>query len=267
MKNNKIREMLNNGEATVGFRMWSTNPYFVESIGTTGNYDYIEFAGEYSPFSQNDLRVIAMAAELHNMSTMIKVDFQNRGYIAQKAIANGFQAILFSDCHTPEDVRESIKLVTPDTPMDKGSFGYPTNRFIGFQPSLPQMDHAKRSKDIVKAFMIEKNTAVETIEEICRIPGVDMIQFGGSDYSMSNGYNKSEKIEHVKEIERHVIKVALENGVEPRCEIRSLEPLQYYLDLGVRQFSFGDELIQLNNFWKGEGKEMKDIAKTLTRTK
>ena len=46
--------------------------------------------------------------------------------------------------------------------------------------------------DSVRIFMIEKKEAVDSIEEICRIPGVDMIQFGPSDYSMSCGHNAAE---------------------------------------------------------------------------
>ena len=35
--------------------------------------------------------------------------------------------------------------------------------------------------------MIEKQEAVENVEEICSVPGVDMLQFGPSDYCMSRG--------------------------------------------------------------------------------
>ena len=36
--------------------------------------------------------------------------------------------------------------------------------------------------------MIEKKGAVDDLEELLEIDGVDMIQWGGSDYSMSIGY-------------------------------------------------------------------------------
>ena len=42
------------------------------------------------------------------MGSMIKVDFQNRAYVAQKAMASGFQAVLLVDHKTPEEVKESI---------------------------------------------------------------------------------------------------------------------------------------------------------------
>ena len=263
MKTNKLRTLLDNHLPSVSTRLWTTWPFFVEAVGSTGNYDYIEFLAEYSPFTQYDLENIARAAELSEMGTMIKVDFQNRAYVAQKAIASGFQAIMFTDCQTVEDVRETVRLVKPETPEDGGRFGYPNGRFIGFQPKIPQMDHAKRQRDIVLSFMIEKKIAVDQIEEICTVPGVDMVQFGPSDYSMSSGWNAKDHITESKAAERHVIEVALKNGVQPRCEIPTIDAAKYYIDLGVKHFCLGDQFNYLLKHWTEDGKKIRDIADIL----
>lgn len=130
-KTNHLRVLLQAGKPSLATRIWSTWPIVIEAAGSTGNYDYVEFVGEYTPFSQSDLENMARAAELHGMSLMMKVDFQNRGYVAQKAIASGVQAILFTDCRNAQEVEESIHLVTPETAQDGGQFGYPNRRFIG----------------------------------------------------------------------------------------------------------------------------------------
>ena len=113
-KTNHLRVLLQAGKPSLATRIWSTWPIVIEAVGSTGNYDYVEFVGEYTPFSQSDLENMARAAELHGMSLMMKVDFQNRGYVAQKAIASGVQAILFTDCRNAQEVEESIRLVTPE---------------------------------------------------------------------------------------------------------------------------------------------------------
>ena len=106
---------------------------------------------------------------------------------------------------------------------------------------------------------------MDNIEEICSIPGVDMVQFGPADYSMSLGWNRTEHEAEWKAAERHVIEVALRHGVQPRCEISSPDQAQYYIDLGVRHFSLGDQLAKLKAFWNGEGREMRDIARALEK--
>lgn len=144
--------------------------------------------------------------------------------------------------------------------------GQSQHRFAGFEENLngvTQTEHIARLNDIVLRFMIEKKAAVDNIEEICSIPGVDMVQFGPADYSMSLGWNRSEHAEEWKAAERKVIETALRHGVQPRCEISSPDQAQYYIDLGARHFSLGDQLAKLKEFWNAQGWEMREIVSAL----
>jgi len=263
MEKNRLRYLLKNNMPSVATRILSTWPTIVEAAGSTGSFDYIEFVAEYAPFSHIDLENIARAAELFNMSTMIKVDFQNRAYVAQRAMASGFQAVLFTDHKTADDVKESLYFIRPDTPADGGRFGYPNRRWIGYTPQAPQMDYAEMVRNTVVAIMIEKKEAMDNIEEICSVPGVDMVQFGPSDYSMSCGWNAKDHIPDCKAAEKDMIKIALEHGVQPRCEINFPSEAQYYIDLGVRHFCIGDEIRIKMNYWRDACGEMKKIANAL----
>jgi 2-keto-3-deoxy-L-rhamnonate aldolase RhmA len=263
MKENKLRRLLNEGLPSTSTRISSTWPFMTEAVGLTGNFDYIEFLAEYAPFSQIDLENIVRAAELYDMGTMIKVGFQNRGYIVHKAITSGFQAIMFADHRTPEEVHESVRLSKPETPEDDGLFGYPNSRFVGARINIPQIDHAQRIRETVLCFMIEKKQALDNIEEICSIPGVDMVQFGPSDFSLSCGWNKSDHVEDCKKAERKMIEVALKHGVQPRCEIMTPEAAKYYIDLGVKHISMGDQVSKLREFWIYEGEKIRKIADSL----
>ncbi len=263
MKENKLRALLKSGQPSIATRMWSTWPFFTELLGATGNFDYMEFVAEYAPFSQQDLENIARAAELHNMGTMIKIDFMNNAYIAQKSIASGFQSIMFADLRTPEQIEAAVKATKPGTPEWQGFFGYPTRRFIGTQSHLDQMEHAKRLEDIVLCFMIERIESMEKIDEICSIPGVDMVQFGPADYSMSQGWNAKDHRQDTLAAEREMIRVALKHGVQPRCEIQSVDDADYYADLGVRHFCLGDQCKILRGYWEKQGERMKKMVEKI----
>ena len=263
MKENRLRRLLNEGKPSVSTRMWGTWPLFTECVGATGNFDYTEFVAEYAPFSQCDLENMARAAELYDMGSMIKVDLQNRAYVAQKAVASGFQAVNFADHRTPEEVRETIAMIKPMVEGSDGLYGCPSRRFISSPLGVSQTEHIPRLNAIVLCFMIEKKEAMDNIEEICSVPGVDMVQFGPSDYSMSRGWDRSEHVEEFKAAERRMIQVALSHGVQPRCEIETPEQAQYYIDLGVRHFSLGDQLAKLKELWCTEGAQMRGIADRL----
>lgn len=259
MKKNRLRKLLDEGKPSMSTRLESTWGLVTEAVGFTGHFDYVEFAAEYSPYNQGDLENICRAAELSDMGSMMKVDFQNRAYVAQKALASGFQAILFTDHKTADEVKETMHVIRPDTPEDGGRFGRPNRRFSGFSWNMPQMDYAKMVRETVVAIMIEKKETLNNLAEICDVPGVDMVQFGPSDYSMSNGWNAMEHVNEYKEAERRMIKVALEHGVQPRCEVNTPDQAKYYLDLGVRHFCLGDELRTNINYWTKAGGELKKL--------
>lgn len=263
MKTNYLRNLLNEGKPTMGTRMWSTLPFFTEAVGATGLYDYVEFVAEYAPFTLYDLDNICMACELHGMGSMIKLDYQNHEYFAQKAIQSGFQSVMFTDCRNAEEVRNSLNAITPETLEDKGSFGYANRRYIGFQPRITQKAHAQRQRDIVVSLMIEKKAAMENIEEICSVPGIDMVQFGPSDYSLSSGWDAKDHVAETKEAERFMIKTALAQGIRPRCEIQNPEDARYYMDLGVKDFCMGDQMWKLMASWSNDGKALRDMIKSL----
>ena len=101
--------------------------------------------------------------------------------------------------------------------------------------------------------MIEKKEAVANIEEICSIPGADMIQFGPSDYSMSQGWNACDHKEEIAATEQYCIEVALAHGVQPRVEIQTAEDAERYRKMGVKHFCIGDEFNILRNYWTTVG--------------
>ena len=71
----------------------------------------MEFVAEYGPFDLHDLDNLARAAELWDLGTMIKVDAENRAYVAQRAIGSGFGSVLFADVRDPDDARACVRCV------------------------------------------------------------------------------------------------------------------------------------------------------------
>ena len=256
MRPNTFRELLKAGKPTIATHIHTTWPSIIEAIGHTGMYDYVEFVGEYGPFDLYALDDMCRAAELHNLGTMIKVDQEPRGFIASRAIGSGFQSVLFSDCRSVEDVRECVAIARPETPEDGGTFGVATRRFtyMGYGGSK---EYVQALRDIVVVLMIEKKGAVDNLEAILEVPGVDMIQWGGSDYSMSVGRAGERGSPEIKAVERRVIETSLKMGVPPRAEINTADDAKYYLDLGVRHFCIGTDVVILHNWWKAHGESLR----------
>ena len=255
MKPNRLRDKLDAGEPTVSTHIHSTWPSVVEAVGHTGLYDYVEFVAEYGSFDLHDLDNLCRAAELYNMGMMIKIDQSHQGFLAQRGIGAGCGSVLFTDARSADDVRECVRFARPDTPEDQGLYGVATRRnsYMGYGGS-PAYIQALR--EIVVAVMIEKKGAVENLEEILQIPGLDMVQWGGSDYSVSIGRAGERNHPEVVAAPNKVFKSALEMGVPPRAEIQTVDQAKEFLDMGVRHFSIGTDIAILHGWWNENGDKL-----------
>lgn len=256
MRANSIRRLLDAGEPTIGTHLFLDDPAVVETVGRVGTFDYVEFLAEYSPYSLRSLDDFCRATELHGLGSMIKVDFEGHTFIAQRSVGSGFESVLFADARSPEDVRSFVRSLKPDTPEHRGLFGVGARRhsmpaYGGTPPYVEALDQ------IVIAVMIEKAGAVEQLDEIVEIPGIDMVQWGPSDYSMSIGRPGDEKHASVIEAEKRVIARCHEAGIPCRAEIGTVEDAKYYMDLGVRHFSLGYDLFTLHDALKDGGERLR----------
>ena len=186
MRENRLRALLDDDTPTLGTRIHSVWPGIVEVIGHTRMFDYVEFLGEYAPFDLHDLDGLCRAADLYDLGAIIKVDQEPRTFLAQRAIGAGFQGVLFADCRSVDDARACVAAARPETPEHGGTYGVGARRmaYMGYGGTP---EYVARVADTVVALMIEKRGAVEALDEILALPGVDLIQFGAVDYSLSIG--------------------------------------------------------------------------------
>lgn len=246
---NQIRELLDKNEPTLGTHLSSTWPTLWEVIGSTGQFDYIEFGSQYGAWDFHDLENICRAAELTNIGKMIKIDRHPKDFLAQRAIASGFQAILFADITSVEEAKECVKAVRLP-PI--GFNGWIYSRGIRIR------DWVEHTDDIVIAIMVEKKSVMEDLEDILSIDGIDMIQFGPTDYGLSlrtpgKPFVRADYIEKINADRDKAHQMAIDAGVKPRAEAGDAEQCQYFIERGVRDFCIGWEKSIIANWCRQNG--------------
>jgi 2-keto-3-deoxy-L-rhamnonate aldolase RhmA len=260
MRPNRLRELLNEGKPTVGTHVIVPWPGIVEVIGHSGAFDYIEYVGEYSPFSLEQLDNFGRAVDLFpELSSMMKVEEQSRGFIATRAIDAGIQNVLFTDCRSAEEVRECVRLVRAETPEAGGTHGFGMRRNAGYVLYGGSEKWVNAMNEVVIAVMIEKKGAMENLEEILSVEGVDMVQFGPGDYSISIGKPGQGGSPDVQSVQRDMIEMALQKGVAPRVEVGSFEQAKPYFEMGVRHFCIGWDVRIIYEWCGRQAEGMKDL--------
>ncbi|KTG07773.1 hypothetical protein AUR64_02745 [Haloprofundus marisrubri] len=256
MTSNPLRERLDAEDPSVASRVLSPWPGVIEVLGQSETFDYVEFAAEYAPFDLHDLDNIARAAELAGLATMIKVDAEPRTYLAQRAMAAGIQNVLFVDIRTAEDAREAVSAVRAEPEGTNGVRKDRRNGYVGGYASPEEI--VQWCDDAVVALMIEKREAMENLDEILAVDGVDMVQFGPVDYALSIGRPGGRHSEEVQNAQLEMIDAALDAGVAPRVELKRAEQAEAFTERGVSHFSLGTDVNVLHEFWQQQGSELGD---------
>lgn len=258
MRRNRLRELLNEGQPSIGTRVLSPWPTIIELVGDSGMFDYVEFVAEYAPYDLHTLDNLGRAIELFDhMSAMIKIEQEPRTFLAVRAIGAGIQNVLFADPRTVEDVEECVSAVRAERPESGGRHGVGMRRDVRTVVEPGTEAFADALDDAVIALMIEKRSAVENLEAILTVPGVDMVQFGPVDYAMSLGLTGQSSHPKVKEAEKYVIETAQKMGVIPRVELNVLANMEAYLEMGVRHFNVGIDVRTLFCWYRDTGAELR----------
>lgn len=248
---------------TIGTHVIGTWPLVVEELGATGKYDYVEFSSLYAPWEWlGRLEDMVRAAELVGLSTMVKIDQTPKAYLIQRTLAAGVDSILVTDCHNAAEVEEAVKAVKPE-PDGIGDLRL-SRRFSLASRGQPDFrkaigEYVRSLDEVVICVMIEKKSAVDNLEEILSVEGVDMIQWGPGDFSLTRrkGYDVPFRDEESWETEVKVMKTASKTGIRPRVECR-VEDMQKYINLGARDFCIGTDKAY-NEKWAEEGSEIRNI--------
>ena len=117
----------------------------------------------------------------------------------------------------------------------------------------------KAMKDTVIAIMIEKKGAIENLEEILSVEGVDMVQFGPYDYAITIGKPAQPDDQEVQKAHRYMIETALKKGVAPRVEIATFEQAKPYVEMGVRHFCIGWDVVTIYDWCKYQAEGMRKL--------
>jgi 4-hydroxy-2-oxoheptanedioate aldolase len=262
MRPNKLRELLKQGKPTVGTHVVSSWPGNIEVIGHTKAVDYVEFMGEYGSFDLHDLDNLARASEVTGISSMMKIDQEPRLFLAERALGSGIQNLLFADIRSPADAEHCVKAVKMETPTENGLHGCHMRRSVGYVVEGGTKEYVKAMNESVIALMIEKKSAVDQIEDVLSVKGVDMVQFGPCDYSISIGQPGLYGHEKVKGAELKVIRTAIKMGVRPRVELGwgfSKKDVQKYVDLGVKDFCIGVDVEMIYGWVKENTASLREV--------
>lgn len=178
---NKVRAKLARGESVVGTAIYSSSPAMVSAAGYAG-IDFVRIDNEHSWRRDESLENMIRAAIIADVVPIVRVD-RDDPFLIRKVLEIGAGGVLIPNVVSVQDAKDLLKAAKFPPAGDRG---------IG--PLCQSGEWGNRDRDEWIAWsnreplvgvMIESAEALDSLDEIMALDGIDFAAFGPSDYYMS----------------------------------------------------------------------------------
>jgi 4-hydroxy-2-oxoheptanedioate aldolase len=179
---NTAKAKIQAGGVAVGVQMMFVNTAMIEYAGRAG-FDFILMDGEHGPVSEESVQLGVIVAENAGVTPIARVPV-NRPEVILRFMDTGLAGVLGPHVDTVEDAEAAVRAVKYHPMGERGLAGVRASGY-GALPTDEYVTHANAQTMVLA--MIESVTAVENIEKIAAVEGIDVLNVGTSDLSQSMG--------------------------------------------------------------------------------
>lgn len=185
MRTNSFKDKIKENKRPLGTFVDTASSYVVECIGRTG-FDYVVIDNEHSPIEAETSAELIRAAELSGLTPFARVREISRPAVL-KLLDVGAQGLIVPSVKTVDEVKEIVSYCKY-SPLGNRGFCPSRKDGWGFDGNLSVSETMDFFNDNVLLMpQCETVEALETIEEIAAVEGVDGIFVGPFDLSISMG--------------------------------------------------------------------------------
>jgi 4-hydroxy-2-oxoheptanedioate aldolase len=244
----QLRAAMRGGTPVWGTMLVHARILSAASIYGQLGFDYAIVDAEHSPNSRSELADMAAALLAAGVCPVTRTP-NTEPHEVIKAIDAGFQGVLVPYCETPEQVSRVISAARL-RPL-KGALHEQARAGGSFPSEATERYVTKKSEGIAMIIGIESVPAVENLEKILDVPGVDAIFVGPNDLSVSMGI--PDEYDHPRYVEavEHVIRTAQARGIPAGPHCFNEEALVKWIKTGMRFVLFSADVRALADGFRG----------------
>jgi 4-hydroxy-2-oxoheptanedioate aldolase len=196
MKNNRMKEKLRAGEPVFGVSVMIPSPQVVEMIGAAG-FDWVLLDCEHGTLTIESVELMAMAAEACGITAIARPATRSPEHILQ-VLDRGVMGVQVPHVNTAEDAREVIAAVKYHPLGRRGLAAGTRSAVYDSHGTLAEYVAAANDATLI-AIQLEERAAIDNIDELLKVDGIDVFFVGPSDLSQSMGHPGNPKAPPVAE--------------------------------------------------------------------
>jgi 2-dehydro-3-deoxyglucarate aldolase/4-hydroxy-2-oxoheptanedioate aldolase len=184
MRTNVVKRALAAGKTVIGSEISRIRSTDIPRLFAAGGFDFVFIDTEHSPLGLETVSDLVAMARATGITPIVRVTQAEYPLVA-RTLDVGAQGIIIPRVNTAAEVREIVSWMK-----------YPPLGIRGFADTFAQTDGAPvTAKEFVDAgnseslcvIQIERREAVDNVEEMLSVPGVDVVCMGCMDLSVDLG--------------------------------------------------------------------------------
>src|SRR5262245_11655299 len=242
MRTNPVKRALAAGKAVIGTEISRLRSPDVPRLLAAGGFDFVFIDNEHAAFTLETVADMIATARATGIVPIVRVS-QAEYTLVPRTLDQGAQGIIVPRVNDPQQVRDIVSWMR-----------FPPMGIRGFADTAAQTDHQRVSaKEFIAAgntenlcvIQIERQQAVENVDAMLAVPGVDVACLGCMDLSVDLGVPG--EIDHpsmVAAIER-VLAAGRKHGVAVGIISPQLDAVTKWMQAGMRFVSYSTETLLL----------------------
>ena len=251
MRQNSLREKLNNDEVVIGVFQGFESPNLTEMFGYA-EFDFIVFDNEHgnmSPFAcENSIR----AAECGHMVPIIRIPDCTRENVL-KSLDRGAMGIIVPMISTREQAENVVRL---SRYYPEGKRGLALSTRAGGYGKLHSVNEHIRIANNENLVIVQIETAesLENLDEILSVEGIDIFFVGPSDLSQSLGIpGQTDDPSLIENVKKALNRIA-ESGKTAGIFAANTDDAKMWIGSGARFVAFGAPALLYKGMFECSGK-------------
>ena len=255
---NTAKNRLDSGELALGIGLRQARTVDIGKIMKTCGYDWLFIDMEHNSMSIDTAAQISVAAQDAGIAPIVRVPgFQH--FHASRALDGGAQGVVVPHVDTAEIAAEMVN-----------NCKYPPVGHRSVTGRLPQVNFEAHPQDEVTrsvnnatlvVVMVETPVAVENVEAIAAVPGVDSVLVGTNDLCTEMGIPGAVGDARIQEIMERVVAACRAHGKHPGLGGVYEPPLmERYIRMGMRLILCGNDLTMMMAAAQERSSRMRSIA-------
>ncbi len=234
---NPFKQALKQGQVQIGLWQAMASPYTAEICAGAG-FDWLLFDGEHAPNDVPTMLAQLQAVQAYPTHAVARPPIGDVVLVKQY-LDLGFQTLLIPLVDTPEEARHMVRAMR-----------YPPDGIRGVGAGSARVSRWNRTPDYFRdadeqmCLLVQAETrrAMENLEAIAGVEGVDGIFIGPADLSASLGHRGNAMHPQVQAVIEDGIRRIAAAGKAPGILTSNNELAQHYLDLGATFVAVGTDV-------------------------